>query len=90
MAIAETKTLQAKIQCPSCGSFDSGVIDTRGSNNAIRRRRRCVKCSWRFSTFETLEGTFDSGTQADIKIVLRLIEKLQNRLELLLATGSDE
>ena len=47
------------MKCPSCGYFDSKVIDSRpsadGSN--IRRRRECLECQHRFTTFETVEET---------------------------------
>jgi transcriptional repressor NrdR len=42
-----------------CGSSESKVIDSRGSENgeSIRRRRECVKCGKRFTTYETIEYT---------------------------------
>lgn len=45
--------------CPFCGRSDSKVIDTRASddNNAIRRRRECLECQRRFTTYERLEET---------------------------------
>ena len=49
------------MKCPSCGYFDSKkskVIDSRPSadGNSIRRRRECLKCHKRFTTFETIES----------------------------------
>ena len=45
------------MKCPACGYFDSKVIDSRPSNDAssIRRRRECLECQRRFTTFETIE-----------------------------------
>ena len=45
--------------CKSCGSQDSGVIDSRESENgrSIRRRRVCKNCGYRFTTYETLKDT---------------------------------
>jgi transcriptional repressor NrdR len=45
--------------CPFCGRSDSKVIDTRASDdhNAIRRRRECLECQRRFTTYERLEET---------------------------------
>lgn len=40
------------MQCPYCGSEDSHVIDTRSSGERIRRRRECVSCQKRFTTYE--------------------------------------
>ncbi len=47
------------MKCPSCGYFDSKVIDSRPSTegNSIRRRRECLVCQRRFTTFETVETT---------------------------------
>ena len=42
--------------CPSCGYEESKVIDSRSSEDdtAIRRRRECLKCGHRFTTYERL------------------------------------
>ena len=45
------------MKCPKCGYFDSKVIDSRPSTdgNSISRRRECLECQGRFTTFETIE-----------------------------------
>jgi transcriptional repressor NrdR len=45
------------MKCPFCGSDDTQVIDSRVSEagDSIRRRRRCVTCQKRFTTYETVE-----------------------------------
>lgn len=45
------------MKCPYCGFAESKVIDSRPTedSNAIRRRRECVKCLKRFTTYEKLE-----------------------------------
>ncbi len=45
------------MKCRFCGSPDSRVIDSRPSEDgsAIRRRRECIKCGRRFTTFERVE-----------------------------------
>ena len=45
------------VRCPACGSFDDKVIDSRQSEDGllIRRRRACLACERRFTTFERLE-----------------------------------
>lgn len=45
------------MRCPFCGTADSKVVDSRLSaeGDAIRRRRMCVTCSERFTTYETAE-----------------------------------
>jgi transcriptional repressor NrdR len=45
------------MRCPWCGHPDDKVIDSRSADGggAIRRRRQCLKCSRRFTTFERIE-----------------------------------
>lgn len=45
------------MECPNCHQNSSRVIDSRPSdeNRAIRRRRECEKCGFRFTTFERIE-----------------------------------
>ncbi len=45
------------MKCPFCGFPDSKVIDSRPvtEGSSIRRRRECLSCQKRFTTFETLE-----------------------------------
>ena len=47
------------MKCIFCGDTESKVIDSRNSdeNNSIRRRRECLKCGKRFTTYETIETT---------------------------------
>ncbi len=46
------------MRCPACGSFDDKVVDSRQSDDgtSIRRRRSCLACQVRFTTFERLES----------------------------------
>jgi len=43
------------MNCPYCGHQDSRVIDSRDVNDGIRRRRQCLKCGARFTTYERLQ-----------------------------------
>ncbi len=45
------------VRCPTCSSLDDKVIDSRTADDgsAIRRRRECLACGSRFTTFERLE-----------------------------------
>lgn len=47
------------MRCPYCGHPESKVIDSRASDeiNAIRRRRECLDCQKRFTTYEQIEAT---------------------------------
>lgn len=46
------------MKCPYCSFAESKVIDSRPTeeNNSIRRRRECIKCGKRFTTYEKLES----------------------------------
>jgi transcriptional repressor NrdR len=48
------------VQCPNCSASDDRVVDTREveQGQAIRRRRECLKCGHRFTTFERRVGAF--------------------------------
>ena len=43
------------MDCPYCGYNDSKVIDSRDVNDGIRRRRQCLRCDSRFTTYERLQ-----------------------------------
>ena len=45
------------MRCPFCGADDDRVVDTRSSKEgrAIRRRRECISCGKRFTTYESIE-----------------------------------
>jgi len=61
----------AAMRCPYCKSNDDKVIDSRTSGDAavIRRRRECLGCGRRFTTYETIE-----------EIQLRVIKKDGSRV----------
>ncbi len=46
------------MKCPNCGCLESRVIDSRQNidGNNIRRRRECLNCQKRFTTFEVIES----------------------------------
>ncbi|HEX3619163.1 MAG TPA: transcriptional regulator NrdR [Candidatus Udaeobacter sp.] len=54
------------MRCPKCGSRDDKVIDSRQSRDAssIRRRRECLTCKYRFTTYEEIE-------RSDLRVVKR-------------------
>ena len=44
------------MKCPACGYFDSKVVDSRPTDDSsIRRRRECLKCGYRFTTYEEID-----------------------------------
>ena len=46
------------MKCPFCGDLESKVVDSRHSEDglSIRRRRECLKCQRRFTTYEIVES----------------------------------
>ena len=54
------------MRCPKCGSRDDKVIDSRQSrdSSSIRRRRECLSCEYRFTTYEEIE-------RSDLRVVKR-------------------
>lgn len=50
---------EINMKCIYCASEESKVLDSRNSDesNAIRRRRECLNCGRRFTTYETIETT---------------------------------
>lgn len=54
------------MRCPKCATIDDKVIDSRLSKDgsSIRRRRECIGCQFRFTTYEEIE-------RADLRIVKR-------------------
>jgi transcriptional repressor NrdR len=45
------------MQCPYCAREQNKVIDTRESDETIRRRRQCLNCGKRFTTYERIAQT---------------------------------
>ena len=55
------------MRCPFCGTGDTRVVDSRlaGDGDAVRRRRTCVHCGERFTTFEVAELTLPRIVKRD-------------------------
>ena len=47
--------VQTSMKCPFCGTPDTRVVDSRlaGESSQVRRRRECVSCETRFTTYES-------------------------------------
>ncbi len=54
------------MRCPKCGSRNDKVIDSRQSRQgqSIRRRRQCLKCAYRYTTYEEIE-------RSDLRVIKR-------------------
>jgi transcriptional repressor NrdR len=55
------------VKCPFCTELENKVIDSRLSNQGavIRRRRECLECSRRFTTYERVEETLPLVVKKD-------------------------
>jgi transcriptional repressor NrdR len=55
------------MKCPFCGNLEDKVIDSRTSRegNAIRRRRECLKCGKRFTSYERVEDIIPMVVKKD-------------------------
>jgi len=83
------------MQCPFCQEIDTKVIDSRavgGEGQQIRRRRECISCAERFTTYETIElslprllkkdGSFVQFKEEKIRAgILRALEKRPVKME---------
>jgi transcriptional repressor NrdR len=45
------------MKCPHCGYNDSKVLDSRDVDDGVRRRRQCLSCDTRFTTYERFQRT---------------------------------
>ena len=43
------------MKCPHCGYSDSKVLDSRDADDGVRRRRQCLSCESRFTTYERIQ-----------------------------------
>ena len=68
------------MKCPECGFEDSNVIDCRPADNKIRRRRECLSCKCRFTTYEMVETIPLMVVKKDNTIEPFDRDKLINRL----------
>jgi transcriptional repressor NrdR len=52
-----TNAVQQGMQCPSCQHTDSRVLESRAADagRSVRRRRECLNCDFRFTTYERVE-----------------------------------
>lgn len=68
------------MRCPKCAHDDTSVLDSRPSNEglAIRRRRECNKCDFRFSTLEQMEILDLSVVKRDGSMQPYMREKIES------------
>lgn len=69
------------MHCPKCGSENSKVIESRDAGSAIRRRRECLDCLYRFTTYERIERPNIAVIKRDGRKVLFDRQKLYNAVQ---------
>ena len=74
------------MKCPFCGSTDTQVVETRVAEDGafIRRRRQCVECEKRFTTYERPDLTFPAIVKKDGRRIEFDREKLRASMNLAL------
>lgn len=67
------------MQCPFCQAQDTKVIDSRlnGEGDQVRRRRECILCEQRFTTYESIELSLPRLVKRDGSCVQFREEKLR-------------
>ena len=74
------------MKCPFCGHAENKVIDSRISKDgkAVRRRRECLNCAKRFTTYERAEVTFPTVIKKDGRRIDYSSDKLRASVALAL------
>lgn len=60
--------------CPKCGAFGTAVKDSRSTVTSVRRRRQCLQCYSRFTTFEIVRTT-EHDKSKTVASALKRIDK---------------
>ena len=82
------------MQCPSCQNTDSRVLESRSadSGKSVRRRRECLNCDFRFTTYERVETTpitvLKRGGAKELFNRTKIINGLNRACEKTLINGS--
>lgn len=74
------------MRCPFCGHLDTQVTETRESDegDVVRRRRKCLSCDKRFTTYERAEINLPSVVKKDGSRADFSLDKLRASMELAL------
>ena len=64
------------MKCPRCNAMGLAAADSRPYQGTIRRRRKCLNCGYRFTTFEIREEDYRKmkDTEAELADVLSYLE----------------
>ncbi|HUR90099.1 MAG TPA: transcriptional regulator NrdR [Ramlibacter sp.] len=74
------------MKCPFCGNTDTQVVETRVAEDGdfIRRRRQCIECEKRFTTYERPDVTFPAVVKKDGRRIEYARDKLLDSMNLAL------
>lgn len=77
LASQSSRGLNDAIKCENCGGRKNFVVDSRPnkSGRLIRRRRECIQCTERFTTFEIQAKTFDEIPEIILNLILETMNK---------------
>lgn len=64
------------MNCPKCGADALKVVDTRGGDGTVRRRRECLICSYRFTSYEISEAKMSKYERA-----VRKMQKMDRTIQ---------
>lgn len=67
--------------CPRCQAEDSRVLESRDAGSSIRRRRECVECGYRYTTYERVERPNIAVIKSDGRRVLFDRQKLATAIQ---------
>lgn len=73
------------MKCPKCNAYGLAIADSRPDGETIRRRRKCLNCGYRFTTYEISEEDYrkvknDEALVADVISYLDVFfEKVSER-----------
>lgn len=70
------------MDCPECGSDDTGVLETAPYSDRVRRRRECQACGHRFTTRENIVPDETWARMLD-KYLARAIDSLEEAIDAL-------
>lgn len=51
------------MNCPMCGSDSTATLDSRSDNDSVVRRKKCLKCNYRWTTIEIDKDQWYSALQ---------------------------
>lgn len=81
-AFLQSGVNQRKMHCPECQHAETKVVDSRVSNDSVRRRRECLYCGGRFTTYERVQNSRLKVEKRSGKLESFSTEKLMRSIEI--------